>query len=146
MSRNNRDDHAAIAFMLKKQSLLSHIKKDLEGSAETIDPERLDHIVDRLYALDGMAKPAVTSSQINAALAAIHQHAEKPGPRRFPRKTAHIVRFVSVACAALVILLSVNYGVARFTGACLLSKVEVKFCCHTKHCPDVEDAKLSEHS
>jgi hypothetical protein len=106
-------------------------------------------MVDKLYVLDGMVKPTVTDDQISAALAVIRRRAEKPNSLRFPQKNVRfirLVRFVSAACAAVVIFLFINYGAARLTGACLLSKVDVNFCCHTVHCPDTEEANHSEHS
>jgi hypothetical protein len=71
----------------------------------------------------------------------------KPADGFFPKKSRRLIRWgVSAACAAALLLIFANFGVAWATGGCLLRKVDTKLCSHTMFCPAVEETPVDAPS
>jgi hypothetical protein len=135
----------------RRDSLIRDIESELQKDAETIDSDFIDHMIDELYALDGLLPPKPSDEALNAAARTVRARAawrsrntlaDLAQKRRFTRR---VVRGAVAACCAFLFFFSANYVTTLVTGSCLPSKVGIKLCCGTRFCR-CEIAKAEEEN
>jgi hypothetical protein len=142
-------DYKAMETLLKSEArrnsrnvLLIKIEKEIGKPVDSINPEYIGSLVDSLYTLDNTPPPRLGKERLEAAALGVKRRAMKPAGGFFPRKSGRILRGVSAACAAALLFVLVNFGVAWATGGCLLRKVDTTLCTHTVFCPAGEETPV----
>jgi hypothetical protein len=151
---DTQDNNALIALlksenqrMSQKHLLLRKMEAELQKDTESLDSDRIDSLINTLYAIDNETPPRISSDEIENVLLKIKKHAKpKIRIRTFPQKRTRLIRWASALFAVLAVFFLVNYSIARISGTCLLRKVDVNFCCHTIYCPDTDEFDHSGHS
>jgi hypothetical protein len=134
------EDHRAMELLLKSNTLIAKLQKEMGKPGDGPDPEHIDGMVKSLYALEGRPLPGLSGEQLETAIQNIKNHSAKPKRRSFPKDTLRFVRWASAACVVLLFFVFLNLGLAWATGGCLLRKVDKTFCSHTIFCPADEES------
>jgi hypothetical protein len=124
----------------KKRILLKTLEDELDKDGDVLDPVLAGNLVDSLYEADAITPPRVTEQEIENVVIRIREgkgrrRIARPGRPRFALKIRRPFRWAAAVCGAALLVFSVNYATARLSGACLVSRIEPRFCCETKYCP-----------
>jgi hypothetical protein len=139
-------DYKAMETLLKsaarrnsRNALFIEIEKEIGKPVDSINPEYIGRLVDSLYTLDDTSPPRLGKERLEAAALGVKRRAMKPPGGFFPQSSRRVRWGVSAACAAALLFVLVNFGIAWATGGCLLRKVDAKLCTHTVFCPAGEE-------
>ncbi|MDR1932163.1 MAG: hypothetical protein LBQ57_04970 [Spirochaetales bacterium] len=141
---NHTEDYKALSALVQseknrlseKRTLLDRLEREIAKSEDALDPALAASLVDSLYRTEGMAPPLITEREADECIAGLRRRKGNPGKRRIRRTLfAGSFRWAAAACFIVFFAFSVNYVTALISGACLVSRIEPRFCCETKYCP-----------
>lgn len=134
----------------RKAALLAELNRELRMGEGSLDPLKVEALVDSLYQADAASPPRLSEEEVEDALARLKSRIRADRPRKgrfrlpsFRRGTGRArlpVRVAAGVFGVMLFALSANYVTALVSGACIAYRVEPRLCTGTRYCPCEVDA------